>query len=384
MKYGGHCEYLGPVPLDPAAPLRINPKDFQVNLPSEEGMCHGVRSSPELQSGATGLATSSFNPETARMPPGLLQDLKLMHYYTAFTCLTISDFASFNSIWQEVVPQQAHVHPFLMYGILALAALHIGHDRPQERHSYTAIALRYYNVALASFRTTLKQVTADNCTALFGFSAILIVLSLGFAQSHSTSQTQNVDELIQVFTLLQGVRVVLQSAMPWVEQGPLGPLLQRGAARQKDASKQLIHIPRDFDEALSCLERCNERISQPVDSRETYSTAIKALKDCVGKVESNPGDRAAALSWLVFLQSPYVSTLKSNQPLGLVILAHYGIILHGLRDHWFIDGFGVQLIQIIHLNLAEEWRAMIDWPMRRVGLKGEPGEDIQSTQRART
>ena len=327
------------------------------------------------------MMTNATNMETAEISPFLLRDLELMHYYTAFTSLTISDMAAFKHIWQEDIPKEAQTHAFLMHGILATAALHIRHDRPQGQELYTAVALRHYDVALASFRTALKQVTADNCTALFGFSAILIVLSLAFAQSHSPAQNRNVvEELIQTFTLLQGVRVVLQSARPWVAQGPLGPLFRRGVARQNEVPKNPVCISQDFLEALDRLEGYNERMSETVDSHEMYSLAILALRTCLEKIEANPGDHGVALNWLVFLEGSYVSSLKSNQPLALVILAHYGVVLHGLREHWFVQGWGIRVIEVVHLTLSEEWKPLVHWPMRQVGLKGEPREAIDTTK----
>jgi hypothetical protein len=344
-------------------------------------MSLGVDASPAPSLGSSDVITRPTNLGTADLSSALLRDLELMHHYTAFTCFTISDFASFDHIWQKVVPKEAQSYPFLMYGILGLAALHIGHDQPDVKEIYIAVALRYYNAAIASFRAALKQVTADNSTALFAFSAMLIVLSLGLAQVHLLDQNQNVvEELIQVFTLLQGVRVVLQSATPWVEQGPLAPLLQRGADRQKNMPTHSLLIPIAFDEALSCLEKHNERISQSVQNREMYDTAIQALRDCLQKLASNPGDRAAALTWLVFLEGSYVSSLKSNQPLALVILAHYGVVLHGLREHWFVQAFGVRVIEVIHLNLSEEWKPLVYWPMQQVGLKREPQDALVRTE----
>jgi hypothetical protein len=351
------------------------PQNLQLPSPSGHGISGSVSSSglPDVESSS--LTTEATNVDTPDIPPGLLRDLELMHYYTAFTCLTISDFSSFNDIWQNVVPKEALSHSFLMYGILALAALHLGYDRPQDKDLYTAAALKHYNFAIASFRSALKDVTADNCTALFAFSAILIVLSLAFAQSHLLAQNQNaVEELIQIFTLLQGVRVVLQSAMPWVEQGPLAPLLRRFPLPHAEASAPWIGILQGLDNALDRLEGYNERTSDAADSHKMYNLAIQALKDCLEKVRANPGDRASALNWLVFLESPYVSSLKSNQPLALVILAHYGVVLHGLRQCWFIQGWGIRVIEVVHLNLSDEWRPLVHWPMKKVGLRGEPRE----------
>lgn len=349
------------------------PNRCQFTSSSEHSTSGRVGSPAILDSASSEVFNSVTSVETADISPTLLRDLELMHYYTAFTCLTISDLAAFKQIWQEIVPREAQSHHFLMYGILALAALHIGHDRSQSKGIYTAVARRHYNAAIASFRAALKRVTPDNSNALFAFSAILIVLSLAFAQSHPPAETHNaVEELIQIFTLLQGVRVVLQSAMPWVAQGPLSPLLRRGVISPEDIPMPSPGIPPDFDEALIYLEGCNERMSENADDHEMYNVAIQALRGSLEKIEANPRDRAAALNWLVFLESSYVSSLMSKKPFALVILAHYCVILDGLREHWFVQDWGVRVIEVVHANLSEEWRSLVHWPMKQIGLRAEP------------
>jgi hypothetical protein len=164
-----------------------------------------------------------------------------------------------------------------------------------------------------------------------------------------------------------------------VSKGPLSPLLQRGAIRNSGMARNSIHIPQDFDEALIRLGRCNERTCETADSREMYNRAIQSLRVCVEKIEANPGDRAAAINWLVVLESSYVSSLKDNQPLALVILAHYGIVLNGLRDSWFVQGLGIRVIEVVHLSLSEKWRPLVHWPMEQVGLRGEPREEKKTT-----
>jgi hypothetical protein len=348
------------------------PQNLQSPAPSKHGDSSNVTLSAILDLESPGVLTEETDVEAPVISPALLRDLELMHHYTAYTSLTIADFATLNHIWQNVIPTEALSHTFLMYGILALAALHIAHDRPQVKDLYTPVALQYYNVAIASFRSALKKVNADNCTALFGFSTILIVLSFAFAQSPSPTQNQSpVDELIQIFTLLQGVRVVLQSATPWVSKGPLSPLLRRNAVQSSDTTRSSSHLPKDFDEALVRLGGYNERTYETADSHEMYKQTIQSLRDCVEKIEANPGDRAAAISWLFFLESSYVSSLKDNQPLALVILAHYGIVLNGLRDSWFVQELGTRVIEVVHLSLSEKWRPLVHWPMEQAGLRGE-------------
>ena len=377
MKYGGRCEYLGAAPTYSGTSLGKS----QLPSPPEHGVTSAIAPPAVLDAKSSRVFTEAIDVEITDISPVQLRHLELMHYYTAFTSLSISDMAAFKPIWQEAVPKEAQSHPFLMHGMLALAALHIAHDRPQAKDIYTAVALKHYNVALVSFRTSLKQVTEENCTALFGFSALLIILSLAFAQSHPSTQDMSaIEELIQTFTLLRGVRVVLQSAMQWVAQGPLGALLNRSVTLQYALPKHSVRLPPDFIEALDRLDGYNERRSETADRHKVYSVAINAIRVCLKKIEDNPCDNAAALNWLVFLESSYVSALKTNQPLALVILAHYGVVLHGLLEHWFVQDWGVRLIEVVYMNLGEEWKSLVHWPMEQVELRGQPEEADKSNK----
>lgn len=326
--------------------------------------------------GASSSTHKSVSPgipvEAAReQNPG---NLELMHHYTASTYLTISDSVEFQHIWQKVVPKEALAHDFLMHGILALAALHLAHERRGEKGRYNSAALRHYNLAIPSFRAVLEQVTPENCHALFSLSTILIVMTLAFAQTHSQPEEQDpVADILQIFTLLQGTQAVIQSAMRSIALGPMGPLVRRGlVARNHAPSMSIWNDPtQPFEQALDRLDACAVRTVENVGSREMYSLAVEKLRASFGRVRCYPGDRAAAVAWLLFMESSYVSAVRNSEPMALVIFAHYGVILHTLRGNWFVQDLASRLIDVIHSHLEDDWRPLVHWPMQKVGLMGE-------------
>src|ERR1700744_1305377 len=50
-----------------------------------------------------------------------INEVQLMHHYTAYTCLTISENPVLTSLWKEVVPKHAFRYQFLLYGIFSVA-----------------------------------------------------------------------------------------------------------------------------------------------------------------------------------------------------------------------------------------------------------------------
>jgi len=51
--------------------------------------------------------------------------------------------------------------------------------------------------------------------------------------------------------------------------------------------------------------------------------------------------------WPVTLGENIVQVIKKREPLALAILAHYGIIVHLLRDRWWARDFGKRLVRMI-------------------------------------
>jgi hypothetical protein len=279
--------------------------------------------------------------------------LELMHHYTASTYLTILDLVDFQSIWQHTVPKEAPAHDFLMHGILALAALHIAHGRPDQKDRYVSSALRHNSTAIVSFRRALQQVTEENCHALFGFSTILLVLTLAFAQTHSRTRTEDsdlIEDLMQVFTLLQGTRSVLESAMNWIAMGPLGPLVRRGLAARngkQNTTSTCSDPAHATEQALDRLEGYNQHTVESLGSREVCSLAIKKLRGCGARARALPGDRAAVVGWLVLLESGYIASVKRRESMALAVLGHYGVLLDTLKEKWFVMDLGLRIVEVV-------------------------------------
>ena len=115
--------------------------------------------------------------------------LRLMHHYIASTCFHMSDNPQHLESWQHSVPQIAFEHPFLLPGILAVAALHLHRDSVQRPLTKLLDVARYHQQqALAMFIPLLSSITQDNCHALFAFtfSSATSLMLFSIAMGHST------------------------------------------------------------------------------------------------------------------------------------------------------------------------------------------------------
>ncbi|KAJ5060311.1 hypothetical protein J3E72DRAFT_233990 [Bipolaris maydis] len=117
----------------------------------------------------------SGDRNTARTPITVTraQELHLMAHYITSTSETMAHGKEDIHVWQQIVPDEAIHHVFLLDGILALSSLHYAWKFPDSRLVYSEIAMNYHASALKGFRDALNCVNDENRCALFAFSIIL-------------------------------------------------------------------------------------------------------------------------------------------------------------------------------------------------------------------
>lgn len=292
-----------------------------------------------------------------------LADLELMHQYTSRTFSTLSKNNQHEKIWKEYVPEEALAHPFLMHGILALAALHLlsscATDNPKRR-KYAELATMHQHLALSDFRPQLSNVTATNCTAVFAFSCVIAALAFSFSRYVGKSlQEDPLNELLQDFMLFRGVESVIDSYSEYLSRGKLAPLLKNPAVT--DA------LSPDIVDAIENLRKFNEThvARYSVQEWEAYQEAIRQLRPSFEKSFDN---LERVFRWPMVIPETYFDFVRCRKPGALVILAHYSVILHKLDYCWWSQGWGAHLLETIYRYLDEDWRPLIRWPVERIGL----------------
>ncbi|KAL1961119.1 hypothetical protein VTO42DRAFT_3064 [Malbranchea cinnamomea] len=296
-----------------------------------------------------------------------MYDLELMHHYATQTYQTMANTADHKELWRTEVPKEAIAHPFLMHGLLALAALHLA-DLSQNgdearRRKYTELATAHQNVALAKFRPQLNNITSSNCHAVFAFSSLIAALAFAFSRSTANLRKgEPVTEVIEDIFLFRGVEGVLASHWETIQAGKLGSLIFRA----RDPS-YFQPLSRDVIDALDRLHECNGKnvthISE--EEKDAYNHAIRELRI---SFQRSPASLESVFRWPIILPESYLALLKNRKPMALVILAHYCVILEGLDAYWWAAGWSGHLFEAIYRSLDESWRPLLQWPMQMIGL----------------
>ena len=287
-----------------------------------------------------------------------------MHQYSTSTYLTLAgQDPKVQEPWQVQVPMEAYSHPYLMHGLLAIAALHrsslAGAD--ESRHYHTS-ALRHYNHALATSKIALSDVNPDNCTSLFVFSAVIAMIALALPLHCPSHQLDDpVTEILQISMLIRGSKSIVHAELNHVRAGSLATLFPTNFLAHQD------DLPLDDREAFALLQGYVDACPS-TDSAEkaAYMPTIDLLKLCFRNTVPDPENPTVVFSWPAMVPDAYLSLLHARTPIAQVCLSYYAILLHGLRKVWWCGDWGKRLLRSIEQDGGKEWHSLLEWPKKRI------------------
>ncbi|KAB8256320.1 hypothetical protein BDV32DRAFT_97268 [Aspergillus pseudonomiae] len=316
-------------------------------------------------------ASHPFVGATANVPftYSRKRELELMHKFSTDTYRSLCNKESDHYVWQVVMPRKALEHDFLMSGILAVASLHTASAlEPPQALSYLDTALEYHNQGLAPFRHAIASLTPLNCDAVFAHSVITIMICIYLprlpgSRGESSSMIEN---LIFVFELLKGVAKIFSITRSWLENNLF--VSKNGFFGKSDAP-----LDAGAEAALTRLADLNDTLLSSIepDQHSIIKDAISHLHRSFARY-AHEQDAASVLSWLACVDKEFVHVVCRRQPLALLVLMHWGVLLAKLDGKtWWARNSGSALVSEILVALQAgdaRWEEAVLWPKQKLGL----------------
>lgn len=287
-----------------------------------------------------------------------LTDLELMHQYTAITYQTLPRAADLQHIWQTQIPKLALSNIFLLHQILAISAHHQSQLRPDLYSHYTICASLHQNKAVAGLRTALARITEETCHEVFVASSLLSICAFASLSSYGgVSERPWLEDLIDVFQLIRGMSRILDSYTNLLHKGELSMLFFR------EGNSKPAPFLDSVNEQLQLLElSLLPQDEATLVCRQTIIEVVAWIQSVIRSTGS-PGLRAS-LSLPICLRENFMDLVRQHNPVALVIVAHYSVILHdsGL-DNWYLRGWGRSVIEDIAQIVGPSWHKSLEWPL---------------------
>ncbi len=201
------------------------------------------------------------------------------------------------------------------------------------------------------------DINPSNCHALFGTAGIIAFLAFALQSPVASISQSPIVEIAEFFTLVRGINTILRSTcFDRIVEGRFGALLDY------DWDPPISPLPSHIKTAFDRLRHLKDTMSGNLELRETYSTTIQSLQHTFATYSLIIQDRILVFSWAVHIPDLYLSLVKQRDPLALVILAYYALLLHTIDGMWWSEGRGEWLIEAICQELPLKWHSELQLP----------------------
>lgn len=294
-------------------------------------------------------------------------DLELLHHYTISTCFTFSNHQMTRDFWRVNLPQMGFTHPYVLRGLLSLAALHLARSRASQRDLLIEQALVHHNASSAMALPLIGNINPNISMPLTYFS--ILTSNIAFASPKDPSNFLFVANGVipEWLLLFRGVQDFFNADGGAMHASSLGMMFHTGRRMNDlwDSEGPIEH------EGLKELE---DRILAHVYDQqkiEVLLAGISELKRAFQLFRDSGDDddmRVRSMSlWIFKISDEFVALLRGDDRETLCVLAFFCVLLERLDNKWWIKGWGIHLIERIYSVLDEGFRLWIRWPIEEIG-----------------
>lgn len=301
------------------------------------------------------------------MPSLTMLDLELLHHYSISTSLTLSSDPIVRNYFLEGVTQLGFSHPYVLYSLLALAASHLAHFRPESRRYYYDHARARHTAATSMATPLLSNISTINAIPMYCFSILTMFISFASLRDDDDLPFHANSVMPSWLALFRGVRTVLEANDGAIYSSSVAFLFRSTEVNGSWGSKQT-----DLRPLLEFQHYIDTSPSE--DNCQTRQVLLDAFQDLRRSFyffyHEDLGNEAKVRSlftWMYKIPNEFLTLIQQSNSRALCILAFLCVLLHRLEYNWWFQGWGTHLIERIYTSLDETHRFWIRWPIQEIG-----------------
>ncbi|KAF4964450.1 hypothetical protein FSARC_7636 [Fusarium sarcochroum] len=293
-------------------------------------------------------------------------DLELLHHYSISTSLTLSSNPIVRNYFLESVPQVGFSHPYVLYSLLALAASHLAHFRPESRRYYYAHARARHTAATSMATPLLAEISTTNMIPMYCFSIMTMFIAFASLRDEDNIPFHDDSVLPSWFALFHGVRTVLEANNGAIYSSSISFLFRHAEVERLWGSNQA-----DLVALIRFQDFIGESTSEGEEARQLLLGVFQDLRrSFYFFYDEDLGNEAkirSLFTWLYRIPNDFLSLVRHSNSKALCILAFFCVLLHRVEYNWWFQGWGTHLIERIYTALDDGHRFWIKWPTQEIG-----------------
>ncbi|KAG8361450.1 hypothetical protein FVEN_g710 [Fusarium venenatum] len=272
----------------------------------------------------------------------------------------------------KAIVESAETVPYLVIEALAISSAHLSTTQtdPAERMKYFQAAEELQTQALSLFNQSQVQVTKENCVPIFLFSSLLGMHALFNVSNAGPSQF--IAKFVQYLQVHRGVRIVVSDSWHII--------LNSGTIQHADL---LNTLTLDQPKTSGPIDQSDILVGLLSDSRSTigefifsiYMSAAQLLQQVYQGHRSLPPHvrPSVIIIWPLKVSPEYIELVDQRQPIALIILAYWALLLHYEGEFWVFKKSGHVLIKSVSEHVGPYWDKWLAPLKDIIGVMTEDG-----------
>lgn len=307
-----------------------------------------------------------------------VEDMQLFYHYMSAVAVDTGD----DHLWRHQLPRIAFRRHTILHLILAISALHLARSEPNQSADLVHRAESHMNVGLRRATHDISSLDEENCAELY--ITTILICTYTFAKKPGPRNLLVVAEGQESawWELFRGVRLIVERiGLPTIlarlasDVGPTDAVSHKEPPNTQREAEVTITDPLNWEVAFDSLSGLIDHT--PPDQQGVYQATFNMLKWCFHDTFGATNHRTIVnpkfqtiMAWLYVLDDQYVNMLKEADPVAMILLAHFAILLQTLEAVWFLDGWSSHILQGVHGILEEtsqeQWLQWLEWPQTQV------------------
>lgn len=279
-------------------------------------------------------------------------------------------------MWRTEVTELMFKSDFVLDIAFALTSVHLATEEidPTLRATHVSRALEYQNRAFVPFSSCLENLSPKNCSAVFAFTALNMACSLVAGQLATDDRIQINTPWQSILTLYDGViamNEILQHNPSWLIGTSFSQIhsFMQGDMPVEPTDFRRPWTSSEVDQIRTAIRRLRGLTGQvAVEKHPIYSKAIAMLD------HNYTQSTQYSVGWLAECGPAFFEDVRKEEPLALMILMHWGVLLNGMEAIWWAQYSGARLVQHLSSILpyrgsGQEWASAILWCRNQVAAE---------------
>lgn len=325
-----------------------------------------------------GNAMVQFTQLVSLRPMLTYSDMDLTnHFYTStLPTLSVGD-GSDRHYWTTCLSKLGYQYPHLYHLILALAALHKARLHSHERAELFVQAERHHAIGVQGSTALLGSINDDNYEVVRTSASLIGLINLAMGPRTGEYIVFSEKAGPNFLDLLRGLRSIRRREHYNAKQEET-PTDVSSLGSRSDVSVESPFANNSNTHLRSLYARVRE--IPEARHKKSYIHALDDLEQFFilmdGYAESSSDSalpdaahHLSPLGWIYRIQDDFLERMQNKEPLALVIVAYFAVVLKELETGWPADGWAEHIMAKICEEVVEpDDRELIKWPMLR--LKG--------------